>query len=67
MIADSINAAIRRRNPDPELAAERTAYHEKQDDWAGECGYCKKKLLGTLAQLRAHTCPEFEASNESGR
>jgi hypothetical protein len=31
-------------------------------DWSGECDFCKEKLIGTIAQLKAHRCKEYEDS-----
>jgi hypothetical protein len=31
-------------------------------DWSGECGFCKEKLTGTIAQLKAHRCKQYEDS-----
>ena len=51
------------------MSAERaktiTEHHASKPDWKGTCGYCKAPLVGTVAELLAHTCPEFEASRES--
>jgi hypothetical protein len=30
------------------------------DDWSGDCHFCKEKLIGTIAQLKAHRCKEYE-------
>ncbi len=61
----AIAAASRRHNSDPERIEARNEYLSKQDDWSATCRYCKGTLTGTPAELAAHSCPEFEASNES--
>jgi hypothetical protein len=55
-------ASLRRRHPDPEAIAERNETLQGFDDWGGDCGFCKRKLKGTPAELAAHSCPEYEAS-----
>lgn len=41
------------------------AENDGKSDWKGTCGYCKAELMGTAAELMAHTCEEFEASREA--
>jgi hypothetical protein len=64
-LQQAAQAALKRRNPDPERIERRNEYLSQQDDWSGKCRYCKATLTGTPAELAAHSCPEFEASNES--
>jgi hypothetical protein len=59
---NAISAALRRRNPDPEIIEERNAILEEKDDWQGVCHFCRQLLKGTIAQIQAHRCPEYEAS-----
>ncbi len=40
----------------------RNAALAKLEDWSGECRFCKAKLSGTIAQLKAHRCKEYEDS-----
>ncbi len=55
------SAAVRRRNPDPEIREERNRYLAEQSGWSGACHFCKKKLTGTMAELADHLCPQYEA------
>jgi len=66
-LQEAAKAAIRRRSAGPEVSERIHEHHDEQDDWKGACGYCKADLTGTVAQLKAHRCAEFEASNESSR
>ena len=50
---------------DPDIAEKREAFLDEQDDWKGDCKYCKQSLVGTRAQLAAHRCREYEAHLES--
>lgn len=36
--------------------------NEQAQDWSARCGYCGELLAGTIAQLKAHRCPEYEAT-----
>jgi hypothetical protein len=38
----------------------RNAVLARLDDWSGDCHFCKEKLIGTIAQLKAHRCKEYE-------
>lgn len=60
----AMQAIHARRNPDPEKVEERNVYLNRQNDWGGTCQFCKKKLLGTPAELVAHRCKEYEVSLE---
>jgi hypothetical protein len=40
----------------------RNAALAKLDDWSGDCDFCKARLHGTIAQLSAHRCKEYEDS-----
>ena len=56
----AIASALRRHNPDSAVREARNEYLERQSDWSGDCQRCGAKLRGTLAQIRAHVCPEAE-------
>lgn len=58
----TLHAAHRRRNPDPEIVEERNEYLESLTDWKGKCAHCGAELTGTIAAVKAHRCPEYEAS-----
>jgi hypothetical protein len=58
-------AALRRRNPDPGIIEERNSILAEKTDWKGSCSFCKAELTGTIAQLKAHRCPEYEATLEA--
>ena len=55
-----VRAGIRRRNPSPEHTEAIKEYQNAQSDWKGVCQYCKRTLSGTVADLLAHSCKEFE-------
>ena len=59
-----VQAGIKRRNPAQENAEEMNEHQNKQTNWRGTCQYCKSELTGTVAELLAHRCAEFEASHE---
>jgi hypothetical protein len=45
-----------------EVIEARNAALAKLDDWSGDCDFCKAKLHGTIAQLSAHRCKQYEDS-----
>jgi len=48
------------REANIENAKRITAHFESQADLFTQCPHCHEKLSGTLAQIKAHTCPELQ-------
>jgi len=55
----------KRTRRSPESVARIQEHHGSKPDWKGVCAYCKATLHGTVEELLAHTCREFEESRES--
>jgi len=54
---DYKEAAIQRRfGPDPEYREHLNEINKTFNDWKGTCRRCKKVIVGTLADIQAHTC-----------
>ncbi len=51
-----------RRHKGQEQGEKIAAANDEKPDWKGTCEYCHTELRGTVDQLMAHTCKEFEAS-----
>lgn len=48
----------RRRSSSAEATARMEAAWEAQDDWRSVCRVCGAQLVGTLASITSHKCPD---------
>lgn len=55
-----IEFAVAMRKANVENAKRITAHFEAQSDLFTQCPRCHEKLSGTLAQIKAHVCPELQ-------
>lgn len=49
----------------PERAAALRLELAARTDWFGTCRWCKERLEGSLADLRAHNCKEGSSDKKS--